>query len=275
MGGPAAAAERAEGIMETLQKQALPDLINSLTDKKPGRRLRLVRVTGDLHDHRAAQYLLRAYEETEEEGVRCKLLESMGKLHDPTLLSWYFRRLKDPSIGIRCFAIWALGELGTSQAIDPLRRMLWSKNPFVRMTTINALGKTGQNPPLAFELEVLLRDEDVQIRFLTAKALRGLAGPDSAPELIDRLLQEADPDVQEALARTAGTTGGGVAAGHFIELLKNSPSQDTEHWAEAGLAAGPRDIVIPALTPLLKTGDFRLRLSASRVLAELERNNQP
>ncbi len=264
-----------DDIIQTLQEHALPDLIQSLTEKKNAKRLRVVRMVGDDSDLRARPYLIQAYEESAHVGVRCKILESIGKLHDPTLRAWLLERLKDPSINIQCFAIWALGELKDPRTKGPLLKKLWSPNAFVQMTAIDALGKTGRDADVAAVLEVFLKDDEAQIRFLAAKALKGAAGADAFPALMQHLAQERSLEVQEALAETMGHVGGSVSAGHFIELLKNSPSQDTEHWAEVGLLAGPRDIIIPAVTPLLAADDFRLRLSASRILAELERNVQP
>jgi HEAT repeat protein len=259
-----------DSMASQLQQQALPDLIQSLTEKKPTQRLHLVHIAGDLHDHRASPYLVKAYEESTSEGIRCKLLQSLGKIHDPALFEWYVQRLEDPSIGIQCFAIWALGELGISQSIEPLRRKLWSPNRFVQMTAIDALGKTGRNPDTASQLIIFLGDPDVQIRFLAAKGLSGTAGHDAVPELMVRLMQEPSWDVQDALARTAGHVGGPVAAGHFIELLKNPVSQATDHWAEVGLKAADPAYVVPMIAPLLEGDDFRLKISASNILSGLE-----
>jgi len=276
-GMPAAAEHRVEesGILQVMRKQALPDLIHSIADKKKIPHLRVLNTEGDVHDFRAEPYLLQAYKETTEEGVQCKLLEALGKLHDPALFGWFVQRLNDPSIGIQCFAIWALGELRKSRAIAPLRKKLWSQNRFVQMTAIDAMGKTGQNSEVASELCLFLHDDEVQIRFLAAKALHGTAGIDDAPELMDTLMQEPSLDVQEALAETLGHSGGIVAAGHFIELLKNPPTPATEHWAEVGLAAGQPDIISPLLKPLVESGDFRLRLSAERVLKGFDRKMTP
>jgi len=264
-----------ENIFQLMQQQALPELIHSMTQEKNIKRLLITSTAGDIHDHRANPYLVKAYEETNEEGVRCKLLQSMGQFHDPALFTWFVRRLKNPSIGIQCFAIWALGELRTPKAVEPLRRKLRSSNRNVQMTAIDALGKTGKNAELASELGTFLADDDAQIRFIVAQALRGTAGVDMAPEIMKRLMDEPSLDVQEALAGTLGHVGGMIAAEHFIELLKNPPTQATEHWAELGLAAGDADIVIPVLTPLLNSGDLSVRLSATRLLKGFGKNVEP
>lgn len=273
---PAAANSRpplpvpSDNIAQKLQEQALPELIHSITETKPVRRLRVIHIAGDIHDHRASPFLVRAYEESTDEGIRCKLLESLGKLHDPALFGWYVQRLEDPSIGIQCFTIWALGELKIPQSVAPLLKKLWNPNRYVQMTVIDALGKTGRDLDVASQLGVFLHDDDVQVRYLAAKALAGVAGPDAVPELLERLMQEHSVDVQEALAKTLGRVGGSVAAWHFIELLKNPESQDKEHWAEVGLQAGEPAVVIPEIAPLVEGSDFRLKVAAARILSDLE-----
>lgn len=271
-GSSLAAVKEESDIVETLQQHALPDLIHSITEKKSEKHLRLMQTVGDVRDHRANVFLLQAYRDAPNDGVRCKILESLGKLHDPSLFSWFVQRLNDHSIAVQCFSIWALGELKTPEAVKPLHRKLWNSNAYIQMTAINALGKTGRNQDLTAELLTFLNDDDVQIRFLTAKALEGTAERDAVPELFERLADEPSLDVQEALATTLGRVGGSVAVGHFVEVLKNSNSQAKQHWAEAGLAASDPRLVIPEIAPALSGNDFRLKVSAARILRALEAN---
>ena len=260
-----------DGILQTLKQDALPDLIASLTEKKSAKRLRITRTVGDAEIQRAGEYLVEAYEETNDEGVRCKILESIGKIRDHRRLDWLSARLDDPRVSIQCFAIWAIGELRDPRASYVLRRKLWSANRFVQMTAIDALGKSGPNVAVASELGIFLRDEDVQVRYLAAQALIGTSGPEVAPELAQRLMVEPSVDIQEILAKGLGSIGGPVGVGHLIELLKSPPSQVTEHWAEVGLAAADPHDLVPALRPLLEGNDFRLKVAARRILSEMER----
>src|SRR5665213_2408731 len=90
-----------ESIIQTLNNESLPALISALTDKGKTRHFRLIHVLGDVQDLSTGRYLMQAYEDTDSEGIRCKILESMGKLHDPTLLSWFNQRVNDPLISIQ------------------------------------------------------------------------------------------------------------------------------------------------------------------------------
>ena len=138
------------------------------------------------------------------------------------------------------------------------------------MTAIDALGKVGKHFGVVAELDTFLKDEDVQVRYLAAKALLGAAGPDAATRLAEHLMQEPSLEVQEALARTLGHTGGFLGVGRLIELLKNPSSPATEHWAEVGLKAAEPAFLVPATAPLIEGNDFRLKVAAARVLRELE-----
>src|SRR5439155_1578906 len=100
--------------------------------------------------------------------------------------------------------------------------------------------------------------------------LIGTAGPEVIPELAGRLIVEPSVDVQEVLATGLGHIGGRVGVGHLIELLKSPPSQATEHWAEVGLEAADPHVLVPALRPLLEGNNFRLKVSARRILSEME-----
>lgn len=262
-------------FLPTLQREALPDLIRSIgvAQKKP--RLRLRATQGGLQDRRAVPYLRVAYDQTDNEGVRCKLIQSLGNLRDPSLFNWYVRRLQDHSVAIRCFAAWALGELHTPRAAGPLRALIWSPERFVQMTAIDALGKTGPDPDVASELEPFLDHQDVQVRYLAAQALGGVGGPELTFILARKLTQETSIDVQEMIAISMGRAGGGVAVGRFIELLKNPPTQATEHWVEVGLRACPRESTTPALMALLDHSDARVRMEARRLIDHLEAESDP
>jgi HEAT repeat protein len=265
-----ASAKESEDFLQSLQRKALPGLIQSITEKKTTKRLRVTEMVGDVQGSEASPYLLQSYNETTDEGVRCTLLESMGKFHDPALLGWFIQRLGDPSIKIQSFAIWALGELRLPQAVEPLRKKLWSPNRFVQMTAIDALGKTGRNRQVAAEVAVFIDHDDVQVRYLAAKALGGLSGPDGIPALFARLDAEPSLEVQEVLAQAIGHIGGPVAIGHLIELLKYPPSPATEHWAEVGLVSADPVAVRAALRPLADGNDFSLKIIATRLLKQFD-----
>jgi len=258
-----------DNIIQTLQQQALPDLVRDVTRSKDARTLRVMRTEGDADDMSAGPLLVQAYTQTDAEGVHCKIIESIGKLRDPRLKRWLIERTSETSIRIQCFAIWALGELHDPQTIAILRKKLWNSNRTIQMMAIDALGKTGRSLSVARELMVFLSDEDVQFRFLTAQSLRMVGGPEQVSGIADRLTQESSIEVQDLLAQALGQVGGQAGIDRLVYLVRESPSSATEHWMEVGLQASDPALVLPALTPLLEGQDFRLKLSAARILSNL------
>lgn len=257
-----------DNFIRELQDEALLQLISGITAHKPQRRLRVIETVGDAKDHRAVEDLEHAYSVTTFDGVRCKLIESIGQLHDRAALGWLTQRLSDGSLSVQCFAAWAIGELHTAKAVPALLRSLRTPEVELRWTVLDALGKTGRNSLVAEALEPFLSDADVQTRFMAAQAMGGVAGPEETSVLLARLPQESSLDVQDALAAALGRSGGAVAVEHWIEVLKYAPTPTTEHWAEAGLAAAPSDLTRPALQALAMGNDARLKLIALRLLHE-------
>jgi HEAT repeat protein len=259
-----------DNFLQSLQQEALPDLLLSILGKKPPSRFRVTAMINSVQGREACNYLVKAYDQTQDIGVRCKILESIGKFHDRTRLEWLTQKLEDSHLSIQCFALWAIGELRDPRAADVLRHRLHSPHNQVRMVALDGLGKQSKNTSIAHDLCSLLQDPDVGIRYLAAKALLQTAGPDHAPMIAEALLGERSADVQGALARSLGRSGDTRGTLLLIELLKNAPSQAMEHWAVIGLQAARPGVLIPQLAPLLEGKDFPLKLSASHILAEHE-----
>jgi HEAT repeat protein len=220
-------------------------------------------------DPQAVPLLMEAYRRSTSAGARSKILESLGKQSHPELLRWLTRQLDDPRTSTRCFAIWALGELHSAKAVPALQRMLHDPEQAVRIVTVDALGKTGRDTMVALIVSTYLEAEDVQMRYVAARAMEGVGGPESGPLLLEHVREESSIDVQEALATAAGRIGGEDTIAQLIELLKNASSPVMEHIAEDGLKAGRPELVREALQPMLSE-DWRLKLLATRILNALE-----
>lgn len=86
--------------------------------------------------------------------------------------------------GVRCAAIYALGEFRDAQAVDLLVASLGDENPHVRRIAARALGKIGNRRALT-PLSLVLRDnrEDLGVRCAAAEALGMLDDPAAAEAL--------------------------------------------------------------------------------------------
>jgi HEAT repeat protein len=68
----------------------------------------------------------------ENEGIRWKAAESLGRLGDPAAVQPLIDTLWDDDFRVRIKAAWALGKIGDPQAIPPLQRLYRIENENVR-----------------------------------------------------------------------------------------------------------------------------------------------
>lgn len=259
--------QEAASALVRLGPSSLPWLIEALKDRDSTRQIHVIEVLGDLRDLKAADYLLRRFENSSSTLVRCKIMEALGKLRHPGLYDFIAGQVEASDPSIHCFAIWALGEMRLRKAVPLLLRILRTENGYAVVTAIDALGKCGTPDQAPFLLEYL-KYENIQTRFVTAKALGEIGDGRLAPLLLHAMAKEPDPEVQETLARTLGKIGGDPAVEKLVQLLKESAAPTWQHLAEAGLeSAGLRAAF--ALMPLLRENDLRLRVAAAKILGAI------
>jgi len=70
--------------------------------------------------------------EDENEGIRWKAAESLGRLKDPAAVGPLIDMLWDEDARVRIKAAWALGQIGDPAAILPLRQLYRIENENVR-----------------------------------------------------------------------------------------------------------------------------------------------
>jgi HEAT repeat protein len=267
---PPLGAPIAGNIVESLEKDALPDLMRSLMESKDDRPLRRLQIIGSVSGRAATPHLLAAYDAAGSDGIRCQILHSMGEERDPRLIPWLVERLHDTSPRIQCFALWALGEMRRPEAAAAIREKLWNLDPYVQMAAVDALGKTGRDPRMAAEIAFFMGDSNVQLRYLAAKAMGGLATPSMLPQFLERLDFETSVDVQEALVRSYVQAGRRLAVDRLISLLRDGPDPVTQHWIAVGLSSAEPEWVLPALRSLLEGSDAPAKRAAARVLAQID-----
>ncbi len=259
--------EEARRNLEMLGADALPTLAKMLLDKDVNRRERLIQIIGETHDPRASVYLLKAYEQNPSPAVRTKILESLGKMRDISLASWFAEQFKSKDTSIRCYALWALGELHLQAWAPFLEKVAREDTGLVRVSAVDALGKCGTTNQVPLLLEYL-RYEDSELRYISAKSVGYLGSPRIVPVLSDLLLKETDIEVQEALAGALGRVGGEEGARHLVEILTKTESPIIEHLAELGLEASGK-AAVPLLLTLLHGHEQKFRIAAAKVLASL------
>jgi beta-lactamase regulating signal transducer with metallopeptidase domain len=114
--------------------------------------------------------------------------------------------LRDASSEVRATAAWALGNVGTRAAADPLAAALSDPSVQVRKRAAWALGNSDlkQAPP---QLLALLSDKDPEMRELAAWALYEIEDPASISALQSALAREQDKELQIDYIRALAAVG--------------------------------------------------------------------
>jgi HEAT repeat protein len=75
----------------------------------------------------------------ENEGVRWKAAETLGRIREPAAVEELISTLWDDDERVRLKAVWALGQIEDPRAIAPLRRLYRMENENVREIITEAL----------------------------------------------------------------------------------------------------------------------------------------
>jgi HEAT repeat protein len=105
--------------------RAVPELLAALqTDPDPDTRMSAAHSLGVLGDHRAVDPLLaKLADRTEDPRVRGFVAEALTGPQERRAVPFLIAVLDDPSVEVRFWAAFALGELGDSTALGALERL--------------------------------------------------------------------------------------------------------------------------------------------------------
>ncbi|HIE51942.1 MAG TPA: HEAT repeat domain-containing protein [Armatimonadetes bacterium] len=128
--------------------------------------------------------------------VRRRAAEKLGEIGHSEAVEPLNRALHDSEAEVRLWAAWALGKIGSPQAVLPLVDLLGREpDETVRRWVAWALGEIGEERA-AEALSRALRDEAAGVRFYAGEALARLGRTD----LLIRALQTGPKPVQQAAA---------------------------------------------------------------------------
>jgi HEAT repeat protein len=151
---------------------------------------------GRLGDKGATASITRALHDADP-GVRTESAHALGELKSTEAIQPLVDALlRDPSDNVRCLAAWSLGRIGNATAMDPLIRALADpeQSPRLRGECAEALGELGQQAALTPLLHAL-GDASAEVRFFAAFALGMLGDPRAQSKLEE--LAKADEGVAE------------------------------------------------------------------------------
>ena len=178
--------------------------------------------------------------------------------------------LGDDHWRVRDWATFALGEIGSARAVEPLCQRLGDEgeHEHVRWGAAKALGKIGDaraTPPLLDALG----SKDMNLRYSAAHALGELGDPRAVKALIERLLDEhEDDDVRSAAAYALGDIADPGALDALLEALRIGSTR--VRWSAAvalGKIRDPR--AVDGLLKALRDEDRGVRAQAAAALGEI------
>ncbi|MBO8183283.1 MAG: HEAT repeat domain-containing protein [Archaeoglobus sp.] len=106
----------------------------------------------------------------EDESIRCKVVEALGRLRDPRCVEMLIRKLSDESRFVRWRVAEALGIIRDKRALKHLIAALNDECEFVRWKAAEALGELG-DPEAIEPLMKAMEDESEYVRWAAAEAL--------------------------------------------------------------------------------------------------------
>ncbi|HII76267.1 MAG TPA: HEAT repeat domain-containing protein [Methanolinea sp.] len=193
-------------------------LTKALRHRDPRVQWKAARALGDLGEE-SLDHLIGALETTWNREARLGIIEALGLIGGPRVVSPLVAQMEDRSNEVRWEAAMALGETGDLAAIPALRKALEDEDKYVRYGAALSLQKLSWQPetkrdeaflrvglqewdtltgPDSYAVEALgnaIRDQDKNVRLEAVKALGALRAREAAP-ILYRAISDPDEEVR-------------------------------------------------------------------------------
>ncbi|MBP5977835.1 HEAT repeat domain-containing protein, partial [Brasilonema sp. CT11] len=168
---------------------------------------------------------------------------------------------------VRSNAASALGEIGSSQAVDALIAALNHSDSDVRGNAAYALGEIGNSQAVDALIAAALNDSELQVRLYAAYAL-GAIGNSEAVDALIAALNHSDSDVRGNAADALGEIGSSQAVDALIAALNDS-ELDVRIKAADALGKISNSQAVDALSDALNASDGSGRSHAGPALGKI------
>jgi len=208
--------------------------------------------------------------------VRVAVARAAGRLKRTEAVAWLLPLARDPEGRVRRAALFALGQIGGTEFVIPLRESLGRLGSNDLAVALEALGKS-RDPRAVSATTEWLTHRAPAVRQAAALALFRLGDTSAIPELVAALLIEAEPEsrwrqvyaISRLLRARAGKAKGPVAGdAAWIEALRASTAKDRPFFERsfATRALGALQGQADFLHALTGDSDPRIVVSAVRAL---------
>ena len=258
----------AQEILIELGDSSINGLLEVLMDKDAEVRCRAIEALGKIGNPSALPGLMKALND-EDEQARGKAAWALGKIRSPIAISALLETFNDV-VDVWKVTIWAFGEIGDATTapylIELLRNKKWQQS--LKDDIAEALGKLGEDA--IPDLIEAMSDGDAYVRAGAAKALGTLGATTAVPFLIDAL-RDKDFLVSIDAAEALGKIGDTRAVPAFIEAVYN---EDDEYgilrfYGVIALGELKDSAAIPILLKALHDKSRNVRSGAAWALGEI------
>ena len=208
---------------------------------------------------------------------RVKTLERLVQKGDHGVVKDLLQALQDKSPIVRSAAAEFLGDLNEKVAITPLITTLLDRDSEVRSAAIASLGTLLSGGKSPRQLIKMLEDPNVLVRVAAAESLGTIGDPKALPALW-WAINDRSPLVRSYVAGATGAFGRAKDIPKLEQRLKKERSDTVKVGIYQALyELGRKDMLLPLISLLMESNDYRVRIATSKILAEvvLDKSNAP
>ncbi|PSB22762.1 hypothetical protein C7B61_00685 [filamentous cyanobacterium CCP1] len=261
-------------LEQTQSPNALPFLLDTLSNGYSDTRWRAARALGNFSDQIARSALIGALKDPDP-SVRRKAAESLGKLDDVEAIPNLCQLLNDKDWLVRSFVIEILGKLDRAESVDCLKSALKNEDSTVRGKAAEHLGQ--RNPQ---EVIALLSDEFFNGDVNTQKSVLSLLGKTKTVEAIPILISALSEDnwlIRSEAVSQIGLLGIWLdksllekASITLAHILKSDPEASVRSSAAIQLGIIGDSQIVPVLVEALSQDSQVVRASVANALGRLQ-----
>jgi HEAT repeat protein len=236
--------------------------LGQLDSRRKSRRSEAARCLGRIGDDRAAGKLKELLWDDKEE-VRESALFALGRMGTREALEAMLVALERGDRWTQEKVAEAVEQAG-DESRELLTQLLGDADPELRAFAAEVMGKVA-GPTEALALEAALKDEDIDVRARAADSLGKLRFRQSRPGLLEAL-EDPEWEVRAQAAKALGHIGDAEDAERIVQCLR-----DSEWWVRQNAAAALREMEEAGEGPLIEAlwdQDRFARETAAQVLEE-------